>query len=168
MDSNTFGKHLTFIMGLGEIIWGKTFVMTVGSFQVFMEIVTLTCVLHVKVNIFLRTQICFVAPVDPTKIPKDPDDQWTFCMNTPGCIEACVRARLGLLCSGLCSIAREVTHAHTRARARAAHVELRERGREWPRVQHWKFRHHRLDKRREGTGRLWPPRYHGAGCICGM
>ena len=112
--------------------------------------------------------VYFVAPVDPTKIPKDPDDQWTFCMNTPGCIEACVRARLGLLCSGLCSIAREVTHAHTRARARAAHVELRERGREWPRVQHWKFRHHRLDKRREGTGRLWPPRYHGAGCICGM
>lgn len=32
--------------------------------------------------------VYFVAQIDdPSKIPKDPDEQWTFCMNTPGCIE---------------------------------------------------------------------------------
>lgn len=31
--------------------------------------------------------VYFVAQVDPATIPADPDDQWQFCMRTPGCIE---------------------------------------------------------------------------------
>ena len=39
-------------MGLEEADWGKMSVMTVGTFQVFVKNVTLTCVLHVKTNVF--------------------------------------------------------------------------------------------------------------------
>ena len=42
MDSNTFVQHITFIMVLRGIVWGKMSVMTVGSFQVFINNVTLT------------------------------------------------------------------------------------------------------------------------------
>jgi lactoylglutathione lyase len=31
--------------------------------------------------------VFFVAQVDPALIPKNPEDQWRFCMQTPGCIE---------------------------------------------------------------------------------
>ena len=31
--------------------------------------------------------VYFVAPVDPATIPKTSDEQWGFCMKTPGCIE---------------------------------------------------------------------------------
>ena len=56
-DFNTFVKSETFIMGLQETAWGKMTEMTVGSFHVFTEIVTLTSVLHVKAHIFLKTSI---------------------------------------------------------------------------------------------------------------
>ena len=57
VDSNTFVKHLIYIMGLGEIAWGKMTVMTVGSFQVFIKRVTLTRVPQVKVHDFPKTSI---------------------------------------------------------------------------------------------------------------
>ena len=31
--------------------------------------------------------VYFVSPVDPGQIPTEKDEQWTFCMNLPGCIE---------------------------------------------------------------------------------
>ena len=31
--------------------------------------------------------VYFVAPVDPATIPTSPEEQWGFCMRTPGCIE---------------------------------------------------------------------------------
>jgi len=31
--------------------------------------------------------VYFVAQVDPAQIPSTPEEQWKFCMNTPGCIE---------------------------------------------------------------------------------
>ena len=31
--------------------------------------------------------VYFVAPVAPEAIPSSPEEQWNFCMNTPGCIE---------------------------------------------------------------------------------
>ncbi len=52
MDSNTFVNNLTVIMVLREITWGKMSVMTVGSLQVFIKNVTLTRVLHFKVQVF--------------------------------------------------------------------------------------------------------------------
>ena len=55
VDSNTFVKNLTLMMDLKETVWGKMFVMTMGSFQFFIKIVTLTCVLLVEVHVF---QIC--------------------------------------------------------------------------------------------------------------
>ena len=48
-------------MGLPETAWGKMFVMTVGSFYVFGRIVTLICVLHVKVNVSPKTLISIVS-----------------------------------------------------------------------------------------------------------
>ena len=44
-------------MGLEETDWGKMFVLTVGPFQVFINNVTLTCVLQAKVNISPKTMI---------------------------------------------------------------------------------------------------------------
>ena len=31
--------------------------------------------------------VYFVAQVDPQQIPTSPEEQWSFCMTTPGCIE---------------------------------------------------------------------------------
>jgi hypothetical protein len=45
-------------MGLWETFWGKISETTMGSFQVFAEIVTLTCVVQVKVSISPKTSIC--------------------------------------------------------------------------------------------------------------
>ena len=45
------------MMGLDEIAWGKMLVLTVGSFQVFIKNVTLTCVLQVEVHVFPKTMI---------------------------------------------------------------------------------------------------------------
>ena len=44
-------------MGLDQIVWGKMFTLTVGSFQFFIKIMTLIPVLHVKVYIFPQTSI---------------------------------------------------------------------------------------------------------------
>jgi hypothetical protein len=57
MRFNTFVKNCTSIGVLWETDWGKMTGMTVGSFQIFIKIVTLTCNLHVKVNVFQRTMI---------------------------------------------------------------------------------------------------------------
>ena len=57
MDFNTFVKSGRFIMVLWETGWGKMTVMTVGSFHVFIKIVTLTRVLQVKVHVFPKTSI---------------------------------------------------------------------------------------------------------------
>ena len=50
-------KNLSFIMVLWETAWGKMCVLTVGSFQVFIKIMTLIRVLHVKVHVFPKTSI---------------------------------------------------------------------------------------------------------------
>ena len=50
---DTFFKHSFCFMVLWETAWGKMSVMTEGSCQVFIKNVTLTRVLHVKVNISL-------------------------------------------------------------------------------------------------------------------
>ncbi len=55
--TDTSIQNTTFIMVSGETVWGKMSVMTVGSFQVFIKRVTLTRVLHVKVNVFPNTLI---------------------------------------------------------------------------------------------------------------
>ena len=57
MNFNTSVTNLTFIMDLEETAWGKMFVMTVGSFQVFIKIVTLTRDLQFKVYVFPKTSI---------------------------------------------------------------------------------------------------------------
>jgi hypothetical protein len=44
-------------MGLWEIAWGKMTGTNVGSFQVFIKHMTLTCVLQVKVHVFQKTVI---------------------------------------------------------------------------------------------------------------
>jgi lactoylglutathione lyase len=31
--------------------------------------------------------VYFVAPVDPATVPGTPEEQWSYCMRTPGCIE---------------------------------------------------------------------------------
>ena len=54
MEIDTFVKNSTFIMVLKETGWGKMSVMTVGSFQVFVKIVTL---MQVKVHVFPKTSI---------------------------------------------------------------------------------------------------------------
>jgi hypothetical protein len=46
-------------MGLEETDWGKMSVMTVGSFQVFIKNVTLTCVLQVKSMFSRKTRFSF-------------------------------------------------------------------------------------------------------------
>ena len=58
---NTFVKKRTCIMGLWETSWGKMTVMTVGSFQVFIKNVTLTCVFQVEVHVFPKTSICILS-----------------------------------------------------------------------------------------------------------
>ncbi len=40
-----------------ETVWGRMSVMTVGSFQVFINFMTLRGMLHVKVNVFQKTMI---------------------------------------------------------------------------------------------------------------
>ena len=35
----------------------------------------------------LRGSVYFLAQVDPSTIPADPQAQWAMCMNLPGCIE---------------------------------------------------------------------------------
>ena len=57
MRFNTFVKNLTSIGVSSQTGWGKMTVMTVGSFQVFIKIVTLTRVLQVKDNVFPKTSI---------------------------------------------------------------------------------------------------------------
>ena len=54
---NTFVKNWTSIGVLWETGWGKMFVLTVGSFQVFIKRGTLTRVLQIKVNVFQKTLI---------------------------------------------------------------------------------------------------------------
>ena len=56
-DLNTSVENSTVIMGLEETAWGKMTLMTVGSFQVFIKIVTLICNLQVKVHVSLKTLI---------------------------------------------------------------------------------------------------------------
>ena len=58
MNFATSVKNQTFMVGVGETVWGKMSVMTVGSFQGFMKNVTETRVLQVKVNAFPKTSIC--------------------------------------------------------------------------------------------------------------
>ena len=50
-------QNCAFVMVLWETVWGTMCVMTVGSFQLFIKHVTLTCVLHVKVNVLPKTLI---------------------------------------------------------------------------------------------------------------
>jgi hypothetical protein len=54
---NTFVKNLAFIGVSTQTGLGKMTVMTVGSFQVFIKNVTLTCNLQVKVHVFPKTMI---------------------------------------------------------------------------------------------------------------
>ena len=61
MDFNTCVKNWTFIMGLWETGWGKMSAMTVGSFHVFIEFMTLTRVLKVRVHVFPKTLIFTVS-----------------------------------------------------------------------------------------------------------
>ena len=57
MYFNTFVKNARFIMVLWETGWGKMTVMTVGSFHVFIKIVTLTRALQGKFHVFPKTLI---------------------------------------------------------------------------------------------------------------
>ena len=55
--STTFVKNRTSIWVLRETAWGEMSIMTVGSFQIFIKLLTSTRVLHVKVMILLKTMI---------------------------------------------------------------------------------------------------------------
>ena len=55
LQMNTFVQNYTFMMGSEETDWGKMFVMTVGSFHVFVKLMTLISILQVKVNVFQET-----------------------------------------------------------------------------------------------------------------
>jgi hypothetical protein len=57
VDFNTSVKNSSSSMGLWETAWGKMFVLTVGSFHVFTEIMTLICKLQVKVHVSPKTLI---------------------------------------------------------------------------------------------------------------
>ena len=52
MEIDTLVKNSTFIMVLKETGWGKMSVMTVGSFQIFVKVMTLVGILYMKDNIF--------------------------------------------------------------------------------------------------------------------
>ena len=54
---NTFVKNSSSSMGLWETGWGKISVMTVGSFQVFINNMTLTRVLQVKADVLPKTSV---------------------------------------------------------------------------------------------------------------
>ena len=54
-------KNLSFVMVLWETAWGKMCVLTVGSCHVFTEILTLTCVLHVKIHVCPEILICVLS-----------------------------------------------------------------------------------------------------------
>ena len=60
-DFNIFVKSQTFIMGLEETAWGKMTVMTVGSFHIFVIIVTLICFLQVKAHVSPKTSISILS-----------------------------------------------------------------------------------------------------------
>ena len=57
MRFNTFVKNWTSIRVSCQTDWGKVTVMTVGSYRVFIKIVTLICNLQVKVHVFPKTSI---------------------------------------------------------------------------------------------------------------
>ena len=57
MCFNTFVKNWTSIGVLRETAWGKMTVMTVGSFQMFINNVTLTGVLQVRGHVLRKTMI---------------------------------------------------------------------------------------------------------------
>ena len=52
----------TFIIGLWQTGWGKMVVLTVGSFQVFIKLITLIVVLQAKVHISPKSSIFIFAP----------------------------------------------------------------------------------------------------------
>ena len=54
---NTSADTSTFIRGLGETVWGKISVMTVGSFHLFIKVMTSTCVLQIKAIMSPKTSI---------------------------------------------------------------------------------------------------------------
>ena len=55
LNLNTLIENVTSIVDLWETVWGNMSVMTMGSFHVFTKIVTLTCVLQVKLHFFEKT-----------------------------------------------------------------------------------------------------------------
>jgi hypothetical protein len=60
-ESQHFCKNMSLSLGFMGNVWGKMFLMTVGSFCDFMQIWTLTCVLQAKVNTFFPNSI-FTSP----------------------------------------------------------------------------------------------------------
>ena len=56
-ENQHFHSKLSFCRGFEEAAWGKMSVSTVGSSQVFIIHVTLTCNLQFKVHVFPKTSI---------------------------------------------------------------------------------------------------------------
>jgi lactoylglutathione lyase len=58
----------------------------VASLKFYCEVLGFHLVMHRDFPQWGFT-VYFVAPVDPATIPTSPEEQWGFCMRTPGCIE---------------------------------------------------------------------------------
>jgi len=58
----------------------------VKSLQFYCEVLGFHLVMHRDFPQWGFT-VYFVAPVDPATIPGTPEEQWSYCMRTPGCIE---------------------------------------------------------------------------------
>ena len=58
LNCNAWINNCTLTIDLGELVFGNMSVMTVGSFHVFTDIVTLTCVLQVKLHFQNRYLLC--------------------------------------------------------------------------------------------------------------
>ena len=58
----------------------------VRSLQFYCEVLGFHLVMHRDFPQWGFT-VYFVAPVDPATIPGTPEEQWSYCMRTPGCIE---------------------------------------------------------------------------------
>jgi lactoylglutathione lyase len=103
--------------------------------------------------------VYFVAPVDPATIPTSPEEQWGFCMRTPGCIE---------LTHNYGSEKEEGKARPPRGPRACTSSSFHRRERAAAGVQHGQLRPHRQHGWRKGAGRLRPSGHHRTGRVRGV
>ena len=65
-----------------------------ASLKFYCEVLGFNLIMHREFPQWGFT-VYFVAPVDPAMIPTSADEQWAFCMRTPGCIVARSARKVG-------------------------------------------------------------------------